>query len=512
MYRAQFGGIVDQIASRLGALRVRSHVYFAANTENVDQDPKNEAAMYTWACVGSATADDWVTGCTIHVNPRANAANAPASVRGRLIHEITHCFMDAKYGAQAVAKFPAWYDEGFPTWVQSVLGPGDSSLTSFWHSYLNRQGQTLNRLSYQGVGLFVHMAETLNDPWKAVYRVGDAMKGAGTGATLAAFRAAGLNDNFLNSWGSGFAEGSYPGSSSWTSIGPNLDVFPHQPDQEGTLPNGQTLTLISQPTASDLVKMDVKAEVVQVTHDDNASGRISLGGGADATLDTADSQTYCTLSSADCKCPAGSANAGTQFTHMAAGDEYAGVTGGPVEASVSVHGSSLDDFCNSKPSCVVGTWTSTSIHAVNVVHGRSHISNGGAGVRVTIDAKGNATVVYTGMGHMDWAVHTPSGSEAGYDVWDGTQHGTGKLPAGKATSGAWKATAGKDSVMETGAVTSPYSATGGGPLDGYLAKGLSPGMLSPFNPGTFTCTATTLSLSMRFRTATGTWQLTRTSG
>jgi hypothetical protein len=164
VYRAQFGGIVDQIASRLGSLRVRSHVDCAANTENVDRDPENPAAMYTWACAGSATADDWVTGCTIHVNPRANVANAPADVRGRLIHEITHCFMDAKYGAQAVAKFPDWYVEGFATWVQSVLGPGDSSLTSFWHSYLNRQGQTLNTLSYQGVGLFVHMAETLNDP------------------------------------------------------------------------------------------------------------------------------------------------------------------------------------------------------------------------------------------------------------------------------------------------------------------------------------------------------------
>jgi hypothetical protein len=258
--------------------------------------------------------------------------------------------------------------------------------------------------------------------------------------------------------------------------------------------------------------MDVKADVVQVTHDDDdASGRISLGGGADATLDTADTQTYCTLSSADCTCPAGSAGAGTQFTHMTAGDEYAGLTGGPVEASVSVHGSSLDDFCNSKPSCAVGTWTSTKIHGVNIVHGRSHITDGGAGVRVTIDAKGNATVVYDGMGRMNWAVHTPSGSEAGYGMWDGTQHGTVKLPRGKATSGTWKAAAGEDSVTETGNVTSPYAASGSAPLDTYLAKGLSPDLLSPFNPGTFTCTATTLSLSVRFRTATGTWQLTHTS-
>lgn len=122
----------------------------------------------------------------------------------------------------------------------------------------------------------------------------------------------------------------------------------------------------------------VTAEVVQVSTDGSASGRISLGPGQDATLRAAVGVNYCTLGADKCKCPEGSGGEGTRFTPMEKGFQYVTVTGGLRKAGVTVAGESLEEFCKESP--LVGTWKSQSARIIAENPGPArHLTTGGAG-------------------------------------------------------------------------------------------------------------------------------------
>ena len=221
-YRAETAGILGDVTTRLGrSLRIADRLFFTINSKNLE----GPAWMYTYACHGGSagSGSDSVDGCTIHLNPRAiGGTYTPAELRAFLVHEIVHCFLFDRFGL-AYDAMPAWYVEGAPTWAMSDIGPANSRLGGIWAQYLDAPNRALSARSYDGLGFFVHLAESGAQVWKLIDPIGAALLGH---ATAQGWAAAAPSAAFLSSWGSGFVQARYPGPA-WTSTGPNLP--PYQP-------------------------------------------------------------------------------------------------------------------------------------------------------------------------------------------------------------------------------------------------------------------------------------------
>jgi hypothetical protein len=339
--------------------------------------------------------------------------------------------------------------------VAVVLGvPSDLTQGWWWH-YQEGLGSPLNSLTYAGMGFFVHHNELGLDTWKMVQRVGAAFGNGGPGATAAGWQAAALPEAFVNSWGSGFVQGRYPGSS-WTSVGPNLNELPSELPH-GDVTEGRSVTLRSLPTAAYAAIAHIDAEVVQVEPSAAAKGRISLGyGGQEATLDVAAGTPYCTLDSWRCKCPKDTAREGVKFGLMEDGVQYVGVTGGLSEAQVAVGGKSLKDFCG--PPAKAEKWRAVSAKSRSTlpqgVGSDWHWNvDGGAGIKLAIDKQGNVSVDYSGMRKLSYTI--PEVRQAGTIVCSGVDKGS--LPAKSFTgkTGRWQPTIGTIGSTGTIDVTSP---------------------------------------------------------
>src|SRR5882757_2781656 len=510
-YRKEFDGIVSLLTAHLWPLTVREHVFFADNTKTIDRHGK-PANAYTIGC-GPDTPDK-IDGCTIHVNPGQVASN----IHDILIHEMTHCFMADKFGPVGYSNLPAWYVEGGATWAMTDLGSGDSISLNYWHDYLNNHGLSLRDLSYDGVGFFVHLAETGTDVWKAIEPIGAAMTGS-KNATAAGWNAAAPTEKFLNTWGSGYAEGRYPGDDWLTggkTGGQHLDHYPTALLAYG-LPNGRTQTLEGLEFGANLMNLDVQADVVQVTPLGGEHGLLSLGGGDSAPLDSTRNVNYCTLGADKCHCPKDSPDADAQFTPMNKGTEWISATndtnGGSFELA-RVNGISMDDFCKSVPK-LVGTWKTSAITGHVIDPGRTDTEVGGGGVQLTIDRNGHITATYTGMSPVTFTVNVLKVTVKGNDTWTGAQQGTILLPDRKTTHGTWSPLPGPDTVQVTDTITEPSETAGTQTceLANCLAQHVTPHMVGAIDKGTWAITGNTLTLNLTYQgtsgAATGQWTLTR---
>ncbi len=500
-YRTMLTGVESAVAAKLGRpLTVAAGTFVSLNTKDLERTDSGQLSlMYTLRCTKPNT--DTTSGCTIHINPATDTGGySDDMLRSFLIHEVTHCFLDDKFGA-AYDTMPAWYVEGVPTWTMSVLGVGNDRLSSKWTGYLDTPTKPLTQRSYDAVGFFAHLAETGTDPWRIIDPVGTALL---SGGSPAGFAAAGVTPDFLSSWGSGYVQGRYPGKA-WTSSGPNLP--PYQPALPGgRFGNGATLNLTSPAFAAAAEQVDVDATVVLVNPGPGTAGRISIGGGADSTVDTGN--LFCTM--AQCGCPDGSAGAGTTFTHLASGQEYVGFSAGAKAGALSLVGMSLPDYCAKPPvSCLVGSWTGVNfdVHAANITE------TGGAGVKLHIDAKGNLSVVFDGMKPITFTQSGGTGVE-GTLVYSGSVSGVIKLPAGGVTSGNWDyaSAASIRNLTATVHLSSPFE-TDIGPIDVAQLAGVGGGAVSshPVVTGGWSCSGTTLTTTPPPNDAVaGTWTLTRT--
>jgi hypothetical protein len=453
-YRAMLPDVEAAITPHLGALTIAGKVFLAVNTKNlVKTSTGRMAALYTVACTGTnpTSGAQQVTGCTVHVNPAVHKGQfTDADVRTFLIHEMTHCFLYNRFGT-AYDHMPDWYAEGAPTWAESVLGTGNAPLDKLWQEYLANPTRPLTQRAYDGVGFFVHLAETGADVWKTIREIGTAL--AAGGGTPAGWKAAGLGPAFLDSWGAGFLQGRYPGKA-WTTGGPNLGRLPVELPQ-GRLAEGPGLTITSAPYGIAAQRIEVDAAVVLVNAQAGTSGRITLGGGADATFGAGP---YCTV--ADCACPPGSPGQGATFEKMSSGGQWIGLTGGDQAGSVTLVGQSLKDFC-AKPfrPCLVGQWTSANVD-VRTPHISEH---GGAGVRLHIDPKGNTTLTFYGMAPVTFTGQTGSSQFTGTLTYAGTLTSTMVVPAGTSGTGTWQEAKPADMsrISATVHVTKPFAVTVG---------------------------------------------------
>jgi hypothetical protein len=500
-YRAQLAGIENEIAAHAGDGPFSPDVYFSVNSKQLaGQNTK----MYTYGCTGAQpTATGPVTGCTIHINPLATSgAFTAAELHDFLIHELTHCYLFLKLGA-AYYSMPAWYVEGVPMWTMTELGGGSGLESKYWLQYLSSPTQSLFARSYDALGFFTHLTETGTSVWPRIVPVGQAII---KGGNAAGWQAADPSSGFLDSWGSGYAEGRYPGQP-WQTSGPNL------PHYEGPIPvaavkDGQSVQLTSKAAGTAIEQVDVDAPVVVVKSD--SDGRLSLDGGADTTLAEADGTAYATGSGAPSACPAGSADAGTHLTPLSSGLHYLAVTGGLSPGQVTMQGMSLATFCGqaNAASCIVGTWTSTLVQ----VSSAASSERGGAGVVMQISADGSTVIDF---GHM--APIEISGSIQGQLSYGGEVSGRMLLPKGPAQgSYTWTPVPGSEvdyqSLTATVHTTSPIDYTFGPLPVSSLAEGTTGVDAHPLSGGTWTCRGSSLVIGPPAGGAVdGTWTWTKTS-
>jgi hypothetical protein len=425
-YRAQVLPIEQDIAADTG-VGYPDPVYLEVNTSNVQVDPGDDSSlMYTYGCSGSQPTTGsaaTVDACVIHIQPRINGGGigtySSQDIHADLIHELTHCLLFEHFGG-ATYSFPAWYGEGIPTWVETELGGGDSTAEDYWQQYLVSPGLSLFTRTYTGLGFFVHLDETGTDVWHAIVPIGAALVASGN-SNVAGWNAAAPTSKFLDSWGSGYAQGRYTGSA-WSSIGPGLSEYQAPLAPADQVQDDIPVVVQSNAAATNIQPVDIDAQVVQVGSSSGAAGRVSLGRDQDVTLANAAGVNYCS-DSTPCSCPTGSSNSGATFSPIVSGLQYATVTGGTSAATVTLTGESLKEFC-SDASCIVGSFTVTDETSPTL-----GLVGGAAGATWTVRADGSWAI--------DWNGSAPLVSQDGSTVtYTGTQGGTTQLPKDpKATSG-----------------------------------------------------------------------------
>jgi hypothetical protein len=520
-FRALIDGIKADIAAHLGPALFASpdsprrsedfRLFLSVNTKQLYDLPDRPAKMYTFPCQGGTvtSAGDDIPGCTIHVNPESlKAGYTDHDRRSFLIHEVMHCVLLARLGKQYVS-IPAWYEEGVPTWVMTVLGGGDAASAPLWNQYLDTSTKSLYKRSYDGVGFFAHLAETGTDVWSRIDPIGRALKG---GNNKGGWDAAAPTESFLDSWGPGYVRGRYPGTP-WNTGGPGLPTD-HKPDIPAQALANDAAVSVDAPVAGIGIKLfDVSAEVLTVAPDGAARGRFATGLGHDMSLAEAAGTVFC-AKPGGCTCPEGSEGVGTQFTQLTGGPNYVGVTGGPEKASVRLAGESLDNYCKKKRTpCVVGNWTGVGYDLA----AEGQVQHGGAGVRLVVEKTGQMTVTFDGMAPVVFQTTTPGTEFTGSYVYNGSASGRVNLPPAGASSGTWDPVSGGESfnITATVSVTSPVAITLG-PLDLASIAGALGGAggavgAQPFGPGGWTCSGDRMVITpLQGSGVTGTWTLQRT--
>ena len=323
----------------------------------------------------TATPGQPTLGCTIHVNPGL----APETVSLIMAHEVVHCYMDDRMsrGNPDPHVAPAWFTEGLAEWIAWTMVPPDSKTDGWWRRYLHTPTRPLFKRSYDAAGFFARLTETGSNVWSAVDPMIDNWvpgPNANRRFNEAAWEKLKPSRAFLQSWGSGFVRGRYPGTA-WDITGPDI------PADRPTLPtititHGSPPPVVTLKAQVQIVALQLNAEVISLAAP-GAFGRMTIGNGADATLDVASSQLYCTLPAAKCTCPPGSPGNGTRFAVLGGKRQYLGFTGGLSSSRVTLSGSSLDETCRkSRPrvpdTCpttatvterVSGNWTLTAVKA-----------------------------------------------------------------------------------------------------------------------------------------------------
>jgi hypothetical protein len=481
-------------------------IALSVNTRQLYDKPGRITKMYTFPCrAGQPTGEGDVPGCTIHVNPEALSAKySDHDRRAFLIHEMMHCVLNAHLGAE-YALAPDWYAEGVPSWVETMLGGGDPASTRDFKTYLDLRSPvvSLYQRTYDGLGFFVHLAETGTDVWSRIFPMGQALL---AGGNRAGWDAAAVTDAFLDSWGSGLVRGRYPGTP-WNTGAPGLpaDYRPAIPQAE--LTDSGPVTVEVPVAAAAVALANVHSEVVTVVPTAAARGRLSTGLGHDLTLAEAAGTTFCARPGG-CACPAGSAAGEVSFTALTGGPNYLAVTGGPEAASVRMLGQSLDSFCKQAPppTCLVGTWTSAE---ADLKLGTIS-EHGGAGIKMRIDAAGAFSVRFAGMAPVQF---TSTQGVAGSLVYGGAITGKLALPPARTANGAWKPAAGDwSSVTATVSLTKPITTTIGPLSVAELAGASGAGAAvdsKPFGTGNWSCSGNTLTLTSP-APIVGSWRFTRT--
>jgi len=438
VFVGQVKSIRSQLLDHIPGSSMPNPIYVEVNTKNVEKG----AAMYTIACNGSepAAGTESLTSCVIHVQPDAGGPGQGTTTQQAFFHEMAHCLLFETLGA-GYGNMPSWYVEGVPEWVACNLAGNDEQCDGFWDDYLSSPFVSLFRRTYTAVGFYVQLQYNGVDVWSHIIPAGRALLASG-GSNVAGWNAFTPSQQFLQNWGSGYAQGRYNGHP-WTASSAGFPQHPQSLPSTSTVGNGGNV-IVNDPAvaATQIRPINVTADVIQVKNPSaGATGLLSLGHGSETTLANAAGVNYC-AKSGGCKCPPGEGT-DLKFSPIERGTEYATVTGGLATASVTVDGVSLKQLCSAP--CMVGTWTTTSWTSSNGA------ISGGHGIIWDLNQDGDVTVTYPGVSVTIAGAHI---------VYNGTATYTIQLPADpKATSGSYLATAtgGSVTALENNPVAGPMT-------------------------------------------------------
>ena len=466
-YQSQANTLVAEIRADLGSTLTRPDIPIYVVINAKAEEP---GIMYSYGC-GSDSTGEYFTGCMVHINPGTinTLADNPAFVEDVLIHELTHCVFNQQWG-DAQYSLPPWFGEGAPTWTDSVLGVGDNSLSGWWRKYLSNANKQLFSRTYDGLGYFVHLAETGTDVWHRLIPIGTAL--LATKSNDAGWTAADPTAQFVPNWGAGYAEGRVPGAA-WDTGGPNL---PTDVPTVGLVDveDGGSASLNSLADAAAITQVHIDAQVVTAAWGSDSEGLISLGGSGQASAP--DAGPFCAMAGG-CVCPPGSAAADQKFTQIESGIDYAAVSGGLDPGALTLTGATLQDYCKEQP-CLLGDWVTTQ----ETQQSSAGTSDGGAGSRWDF-SPGSLTVVFTGMAALVY--HGSDGM-----VGEGRFLG----------SGTANFSFSPDGVGPTNGSLNLEFTSGGVAVEYYSGEGWSPpiaGSVKEFGGGgTWVCSANDLNLTI----------------
>jgi len=464
--QAQVGALVALLESRLEVqFDVRLVICLAAG--DLPSRPGPGGTVSTTAAVTAAFLhNDNSLDCAITLYQSAQQS-AEADRRRTLLHELMHCYMARMTATPAMRfpPFPAWVSEGISEWTADQLS---GIASTHWPTYLTHPETELVHRSYDAVGFYAHLQDTHHQMWKVIPDIvrksveGDRTNSeAAFAAAVAPGRTAAL-DTLPSSWlrqpkrGSPASGG---GVGPWDMTGPRIPrdwaVRPHL----GAVRNdGPDVAVNAAAWASDLVEVDVRADVVTISTTGDVHGRFGPGKTGDYPLSTAVSTLFC-AKSGGCRCK--DATAPPAFVAIDAGLAYVAVTGGAAAAGAVLHGHSLASFCAKKrTACMVGTWASTG-YELSISQGSE---SGGAGFRLAIDDAGRSTLDLDGMAPV--RVEHESGFAADI-TYSGTATATVTLPAATATRGVWKVTDGDLYRPLTWSMTVTVTAPSSGEIGPY---------------------------------------------
>jgi hypothetical protein len=193
------------------------------------------------------------------------------------------------------------------------------------------------RRTYDAQGFYQHLAEEGIDPWS----VFDAM--LETDSDQAAYLAAnGSNDQFLNTWASGFVRNqSLP--QAWDAQGPWF-TNAHAQVVVKPVKNGDSFPLEAAPVTNADFALQSTADITELTFKGHA--RMYTDGVDTPAVETVD---LCTNTTANaCNCPAGLYYNGP-YLQPSDGIVFLGLTGALDGTSGTIKGLALDDYCKPTP-------------------------------------------------------------------------------------------------------------------------------------------------------------------
>jgi hypothetical protein len=270
-----------------------------------------------------------------------------------LVHELGHCAQGIVIGRTVDnAALPSWLLEGLPNWMVGKL-LGRFSDSGWWTAYLTRQTPDLRNQSYDAMGFWWQLDKSGLDVWSLVVpmleKVAEkAIPGKPVRDDEAVFDVA-VNAAYktpvLQAWASGFERDAFR-NAAWDITGAGITKDRYAAPNHGTVRNGGAVHLEALAFQPQLVKVDLKADVVRLSTAATAGvfGRFGPGPGGDYPLPEALSTVFCTLGTA-CVCPPDTPKADARFTTIQPGKARLAATGGAVNSSVDVTGQSLKEYC-----------------------------------------------------------------------------------------------------------------------------------------------------------------------
>lgn len=325
--------------------------------------------------------------CRIRVFPHNFPAPRGASVT--MAHELIHCYQQVWTETNP----PAWIADGLAEWggmtalVEAGGGVGHQATADWFANYYQTPSRKLFDRSYDAVAWWAHLQEQGADVWAKLRQASTAP------SSVAAYQiaVAGAGPGAIDEWGTAQLDARQLGER-WVISGPGVPTVPNALSVRSRLANGGSVQVSSPEYASARTARILDGDLLKVEVSASTAGYLRIGD-TDHRLAELTGMTWCTRSSGECVCPPNTRRAGERFARLGSGTAYVGASGGPVAGNATLTAVSLEDECQRRTNCLIGTWTQDGPPANDLFTTVS----GGGGATVTFSPEGRVTFDFSAM-------------------------------------------------------------------------------------------------------------------